>query len=167
MPNWRNCKTFSQHGPLRKSGCSLITLSGSYLTLKIIIPGRIFLRRMIDTTNNAKQLDHWVHMTADFRSDLAWWCCFMKSWNGRAMMQVLANTQPPLATITTDMSGSWGILGGSRILDTMPLARRMAAYPNSELLPIILAIATWGPHWCYSTIKILCDNMAVVNIIIY
>lgn len=75
---------------------------------KIIIPGRIFLRCMIDTAHKAKQLDHWVHLTADFRSDLAWWCCFMKSWNGRAMMQVLANTQPPLATILTNASRSWG-----------------------------------------------------------
>ena len=56
-----------------------------------------------------------VHLTADFRSDLAWWCCFIKPWNGRAMMQVLANAQPP--------------------------------------------------YWRSSPIKVLCDNMAVVNII--
>ena len=34
-----------------------------------------------------------------------------------------------------------------------------------ELLTIILAIATWGPYWRSSPIKVLCDNMAVINII--
>ena len=43
---------------------------------KIVVPGRIFLRRMIDTANKAKQLDHWIHLTADFKSDLAWWRSF-------------------------------------------------------------------------------------------
>ena len=47
---------------------------------KIIKPGRIFLRRMLDTTHKAKRLDHWVHLTEDFRSDLAWWHCFIDSW---------------------------------------------------------------------------------------
>ena len=27
---------------------------------KIVVPGQIFLRRMIDTANKAKQLDHWI-----------------------------------------------------------------------------------------------------------
>jgi hypothetical protein len=29
---------------------------------KIIVPGRIFMRRMLDTTLKAKHLDHWVHL---------------------------------------------------------------------------------------------------------
>ena len=34
---------------------------------KIVVPGRIFLCRMIDTANKSKQLDHWIHL---FKSDL-------------------------------------------------------------------------------------------------
>ena len=137
---------------------------------KIILPGRIFLRRMIDTASKAKQLDHWVHLTADFRSDLAWWCCFIKSWNGRAMMQVLANAQPPTATITTDASGTWGcgafwVEAGQWIQCPWRNEWQNTPIHAKELLPIILAIATWGPYWRPSPIKVLCDNMAVVNII--
>lgn len=33
---------------------------------KIVTPGRIFLRRMIDQTSQAKQLDHWIHLKSEF-----------------------------------------------------------------------------------------------------
>ena len=36
---------------------------------------------------------------------------------------------------------------------------------TKELLPILLAAATWGPHWRNSQILFKCDNMAVVNIL--
>ena len=35
---------------------------------KVVIPGRIFLRRMIDLSAKAKQLNHWVHLNQEFRS---------------------------------------------------------------------------------------------------
>ena len=103
---------------------------------------------MIYTASEAKQLDHWVHPTADFRSDLAWWCCFIKSWNGWAMMQVLANAQPPIATITTDVSGTWGcgafwVEAGQWIQSPWPNEWQHTPIHAKQLLPIILAIATW------------------------
>ena len=63
---------------------------------------------MIDTANKAKQLDYWIHLTANFKSDLAWWCSFLDFWNGRSMMQVVAPIQSPSITVTTDALGSWG-----------------------------------------------------------
>ena len=48
------------------------------------------LRRMIDLAAEVKRLDHWVHLDVGFRSDLAWWSCFVDSWNGRSLMEVLA-----------------------------------------------------------------------------
>ena len=34
-----------------------------------------------------------------------------------------------------------------------------------ELLPILLAVATWGPYWRSSQILVKCDNTVVVNIL--
>ena len=51
---------------------------------KIIVPGRIFLRRMLDTVHKAKHLDHWVHLGQEFKSDLAWWDCFIEGRVGMA-----------------------------------------------------------------------------------
>ena len=71
--------------------------------------GRIFLRRMLDTTHKAKRLNHWVHLTEDFRSDLAWWHCFIESWNGLGMMSSLGVNTKPDVTFKTDASGKMGL----------------------------------------------------------
>ena len=157
----------------RKAGKKreLLSLIGKLShTAKIVVPGRIFLRRMIDTANQAKKLDHWIHLTAEFRSDLTWWRLFLKSWNGRTKMQIMAPAQPPKATVTTDASGRWGC-GGFWVEQKQwiqcPWQEEWNNTPihTKELLPIILAIATWGPYWHSSLIQVHCDNMAVVNII--
>ena len=44
---------------------------------KVVILGRIFLRRMIDLSAKAKELHHWVHLNQEFRSDLLWWNLFL------------------------------------------------------------------------------------------
>ena len=38
---------------------------------KVVVAGRIFLQRMIDRAKAVRRLNHWVHLTADFHSDLA------------------------------------------------------------------------------------------------
>ena len=55
---------------------------------KVVVAGRTFLRRMIDTAMTVRHLDHHVHLRADFHSDLAWWSCFLTLWNARSLMSV-------------------------------------------------------------------------------
>ena len=43
---------------------------------KVVTPGRIFLRRMIDTSCQVRRLDHWIVLNSDFKSDLHWWSVF-------------------------------------------------------------------------------------------
>lgn len=73
----------------RKAGkkCELLSLIGKLAhAVKIVVPGRIFSRCMIDLAHKNKQLDHWVHLNEDFKLDLVWWHCFIDSWNGLGMM---------------------------------------------------------------------------------
>ena len=49
---------------------------------KVVIPGRIFLRRMLDLAASRHDLDHWIRLNEGFRSDFMWWDMFMESWNG-------------------------------------------------------------------------------------
>ena len=55
---------------------------------KVVQAGRIFLRRMIDTSMKARNSDHWVRFYAEFQADLMWWEGFLSSWNARSMMDV-------------------------------------------------------------------------------
>ena len=74
---------------------------------KVVIPGRIFLRRMIDLAAKAKQLHHWVHLNQEFRSDLLWWKLFLTKWNGTSMLRV-HGSGPQDEICSTDASGKWG-----------------------------------------------------------
>ena len=44
---------------------------------KVVVAGRTFLHRMIDTAMSVKHLDHHIKLRAEFQSDLAWWECFL------------------------------------------------------------------------------------------
>ena len=95
----------------RKAGKKrdLLSLIGKLAhAAKIITPGCIFLRCMIDVAHKAKPLDHWVHLTAEFKSDLAWWHCFIDCWNGLGMMRSVSANWSPKFCFSTDASGSWG-----------------------------------------------------------
>ena len=53
---------------------------------KVVRPGCIFLRRMIETAKKAKQLDHWIRLREEFHSDLVRWISFLEVWNGASFM---------------------------------------------------------------------------------
>ena len=58
----------------------LLSLIGKLAhTCKVVPAGRSFLRRMIITAIKVKHMNHWVHLNADFRADLAWWDTFLES----------------------------------------------------------------------------------------
>lgn len=52
---------------------------------KIVRVGRIFLRQFINYSMKATKLDHWIHLSVDFRADIAWWQAFLRVWNHRSM----------------------------------------------------------------------------------
>ena len=74
---------------------------------KAVWAGRSFLRRLIDLSTGPKQLDHYVRLNAEARSDIEWWAQYTSRWNGMAMMHVL-NRSFPGAVVTSDASGHWG-----------------------------------------------------------
>ena len=135
---------------------------------KVVRPGRTFLRRMIDLSTVAKELNHQIRLTASFRSDLQWWQVFLTRWNGVGMMEANLRRKPG-AVITTDASGTWGGAGfnsqGQWFQLQWPSVWFSIHITIKELLPIVVASAIWGKHWRGLTVKCVCDNAAVVAII--
>ena len=86
-------------------------------------------------------------------------------WNGRFMMRVVTPIQTPSITVTTDASGSRGCYSSAFWFE----AHKWLQHPwqgswckvpihTNELLPILLAAATWGSHLHNSQILFKCDN---------
>jgi hypothetical protein len=74
---------------------------------KVVVPDRIFLRRMINLAAARDSLDHWIRLNSAFKSDLIWWETFLESWNAVSLLESHIN-QPPHYHVFTDASGSWG-----------------------------------------------------------
>ena len=127
----------------------------------VVRPGRAFLRGLIDTASTVQDLDHWVHLNADARADLAWWHTFLQTRNGISIM-------PPTGApffLTSDASGSWGCGAVHKNLWFQlewPESWLPLHIAPKELVLIVIAVTLWGPQWAGRRVCCLCDNTAVV-----
>ena len=127
---------------------------------KAVRAGRTFLQRLIDLTTVVKHLGHFVRLSLNARADLEWWYCCSASWNGVSMMLVVnkANLQ---VTLTSDASGTWGCgaFAGSEWFQLKWAGHIASSHITvKEMVPIVIAVAVWGPQWRSKTIKAQCDN---------
>ncbi len=133
---------------------------------KVVRPGRSFLRRMLDllhTTCHPPRGAVPIRLNKGFRSDLAWWLTFAEAWNGTSLLTT--PTHMPHVVMTSDASGSWGC-GAWHLHLWFQLAwdyrSSLLTIAEKELLPIVLACATWGRLWHGHRVTCRCDNQAVV-----
>ena len=129
---------------------------------KVIRPGRSFLRRMITLLSSTNDR-HVIRLNRAFRADLAWWRMLAANWNGTGLIP--QNGTTPSTTLFTDASGSWGCgaFWNQRWLQ-FHWSESAAPLPISvkEMLPIIMAAATWGAQWRGQCVACYCDNQVVV-----
>ena len=75
----------------------LLSLIGSLsFACKVIKPGRIFLRRLINLSTKVSKLSHHLDISSSVRADLAMWSCLLKSWNGVEVFQTMPLTSVDL-----------------------------------------------------------------------
>ena len=136
---------------------------------KVVRAGKSFVHRLIDLSSSVRQLDRFVRLSREARVDLEWWCQFGQEWNGTAMMWHVDWTRPEVV-LTSDASGGWGCGAwwGNRWFQLQWLGLgESASYgiTAKELLPIVVAVASWGKAWQGKAVLARCDNMAVVAIV--
>lgn len=127
----------------------------------VVQPGRTFLRSLIDASTSVRALDHHVHLSARARADVTWWHSFLQSWNGVSLLP----PAEPSQSILSDASGSWGCGAyweGRWFQIPWPQSWESTNIAPKELIPIVMAVAVWGPYWTGQRIRCQCDNMAVV-----
>ena len=71
---------------------------------KVVPPGRIFLRRLIDLSTTARHLHHHVTLNRAARADLAWWQHFLPTWPGTSLFLQSDWTPAPDMELFTDAS---------------------------------------------------------------
>ena len=57
----------------------------SYACL-VVVPGRAFLRRIIDLTCGVSNPSHFIRFNCETRADLQMWALFIEHYNGRSVI---------------------------------------------------------------------------------
>lgn len=154
----------------------LLSLIGTLsFATKVVRPGRIFLRRML---NRAAATKHRPALSLDdgFRADLQWWIASMQDWNGVSLLYEQQWAATPAFNVTTDAcdTGAGAVCGDSWFAHRWSASELKAAatgdgvgersMPYLELLALAMAAATWsaGGAWAGKRVTFHCDCEPVV-----
>lgn len=75
----------------------------------VIVPGRAFLRRLIDLTVGVKYSSYYIRLNKEVKADLAVWESFLASYNGKSFFMSDRWSNSQFLNLYTDASGSLGV----------------------------------------------------------
>lgn len=133
-----------------------------------IVPGRAFLRRLIDLTCGISKPFYWVRLTKETRADLTMLLQFISQFNGKSVFLAKEWDSSDFISLYTDASGP---IGFSAVLGeqwfAQQLSKELLHFQNAikELFPIVLALEIWGYQLQNKKILLLTDNMAIAQVI--
>ena len=134
---------------------------------KVVVPGRPFLRRLIDLTRGLQKPHHHLRLNQEAKADLAAWNVFIDTFNGTYMFSSMLWETSEHLHFYTDASG----VGFGAMFGKHWFSHEWAPQQNSlqitiqELFPIVLALEIWGGLLITCCVIFHSDNSAVVNII--
>ena len=129
---------------------------------KCVKPARVFLNRMLELLR-ACHNDSKVHLTDDFKHDLAWFGKFLPNYNGVN----LYDHKPIHETLELDacLTG----LGGrvENCVYHLPLDKgyQGCTIVHLEMVNILVAFRLFATRWSGRRILVRCDNQAVVAVL--
>jgi len=135
---------------------------------QVVLPGRPFLRRLIDLTVGIQKPNFFIRVTKEVKKDLQTWLQFLNQFNGKAFFLHEKMLWSPHINMYTDASGSIGFAGiyGSRwFYGKWQTPQHDTNIAVLELYPITLAVIMYGPAMANHAITFMTDNEAVVAVI--
>ena len=137
-------------------------------TCSVIIPGRAFLRRMIDLTRGAKRPYHRIRLSKEAKSDMATWLTFLDKFNGKTFFLDDKWETSSSLELYTDAAGSKGygaIFGKRWFCGAWPASWTTLNIAFLELFPIVLSLHIWGPLMANKCVVFYTDDVAIVDVI--
>ena len=144
----------------------LLSLIGSLsFAAKVVKPGRMFLRRLIDLSTTVRRLDHHITLNAGSKADIQWWLDFLPGWNGVCMIQSDLISSPTMSLFTDASDLGYGALYGNKWF-SQPFPESFLHHHISirELFAIVAAVYTWGVDWANMQILIFTDNEPITHV---
>ena len=113
----------------------------------VVLPGRPFLRRLIDRTLGVAAPHFRLRLTSGMLEDLRMWLRFLHTFNGRSVFPDPRQLSPHDILLYTDVSGS---IEYRAVFGTKWFNGKWSKWwigqniTLLELYPIVVAIETWG-----------------------
>ena len=133
---------------------------------KVVKPGRMFLRRLINLSTTVSKLDHRVTLNTEARADIEWWTEFLPLWNRVELIQHREVTSHALEFYTDASDKGFGAVYGRRWLFA-PWENAVIAQANinvRELFAIVAAVMAWGEDWRNKQIIIYTDSLVIASV---
>ena len=150
----------------------LLSLIGKLSFLcKVVRPGRIFLRRLIELSCTVKHNHHHININKTAQADIQWWSEFLPLWNRTSIIPesfTISNADLQLFTDASGM-GMGAIFGNSWIQaqwppEIKPQIEESINIDCLELFAIFAACSTWGTQWAGKRIIFITDNAPITDI---
>ena len=116
-------------------------------TCSVVIPGRTFLRRMINLTVGVNRPTHLIRLTRIVKDDLNLWLEFLTHFNGKSFFLDFQWLSSPHLHLYTDASGSLGygaVFRQNWFYGPWPPSWTSKNIIVLEMFPIVLSIKIWG-----------------------
>ena len=137
-------------------------------TCLVVVPGRAFLRRLIDLTKGVRKPHHHIRLSKGAKLDIALWLRFLTEFNGKSFFLDDVWETSDTLKLYTDSAGSigFGAVFGKRWLHGLwPASWKSYNIAVLELFPIVIAIHIWGSLMAAKCVLFFSDNAAVVDVI--
>ena len=134
----------------------------------VVVPGRAFLRRLIDLTIGVKKPHFMIKLSREVKDDLLVWQNFLSGFNGRSLFLPDYWGNSHQLKLYTDASGALGfgaIFGKFWCYGEWPDSWRHRNIAFLEFYPIVLSLHLWGHKMQNSRILFFTDNEALVHVI--
>ena len=132
---------------------------------KVVRPGRIFLRRLIDLSTSGPSLSSKIVVSDEALLDIWWWRDFIDEWNGVELILSKQLTSAELGLYTdASNSGMGAVMGSHWFMKAWPASYKLYHINVLELFAIATALRTWGEHYRDVDLVVFTDNKPITQI---
>ena len=134
----------------------------------VVLPGRAFLRRLIDLTLGLRSPHHYVRLNGEVKADLQIWQSFLTSFNGRTFFLEDTWYSSDKLKLYTDAAGALGfgaVFGSRWCYGKWPDNWLYNNIAILEFYPIVLSLYLWGHEMQNRYILFFTDNETLVHVI--
>ena len=134
----------------------------------VIIPGRVFIRRLINLTMGVKKPHHYIRLTSETRKDLRLWESFLESFNGKSFFLEQNWSSSHSLCFYTDAAQSCGygiIFGTQWVYGEWPKAWKEHNICFLEFFPIVVGLILWSNILKNKRVLFWTDNESIVHVI--